>query len=207
VNFSARSLLIGSDDSGSMVFEENGERIDDLKMIVSRAISAALLFDDDGISIRFMKWFPGKPSPNGVDTRNFKLDNITSEEELKKIIECVNFSGLTPLGSALQERILQPMVLGPISRRTLKKPILILAITDGKPAGETLGTRALHDGIKNTAATLSRSQYGVGAVSYQIAQVGNDKPATEWLRALDNDPEVGHLVDVTSSQFPSHIVL
>lgn len=40
------------DDSGSMQFEENGERIDDLKLILSRVVQAATLFDDDGISIR-----------------------------------------------------------------------------------------------------------------------------------------------------------
>lgn len=35
-----------------MQFEENGERIDDLKLILSRVVQAATLFDDDGISIR-----------------------------------------------------------------------------------------------------------------------------------------------------------
>ena len=45
----ARSLL-----SGSMQFEEGGERINDLKLILSRSAETTSLFDDDGISVRFM---------------------------------------------------------------------------------------------------------------------------------------------------------
>lgn len=187
------------------MFEENGERIDDLKMIVSRAVNAAILFDDDGISLRFMKWGPGSTSPKGVDTRNFQLDNIRSEEDLSRIIENVHFTGVTPLGSSLQDRILRPMVLDRISRNALEKPVLVLTITDGKPTGEKYGERTLQNTIQNTAATLGRSKYGVGAVSYQIAQVGNDRAATEWLASLDNDPDIGQLVDVTSSKFFSNL--
>lgn len=44
----------GADDSGSMVFEERGERIDDLKLILGRVAEVATLFDDDGILVRFM---------------------------------------------------------------------------------------------------------------------------------------------------------
>lgn len=43
-----------TDDSGSMVFEERGERIDDLKLILSKVSEVATLFDDDGILVRFM---------------------------------------------------------------------------------------------------------------------------------------------------------
>lgn len=37
------------DDSGSLAFEEGGERIEDLKLIVNRVAFAASLFDDDGM--------------------------------------------------------------------------------------------------------------------------------------------------------------
>lgn len=37
-----------------MVFEERGERIDDLKLILGRVAEVATLFDDDGILVRFM---------------------------------------------------------------------------------------------------------------------------------------------------------
>jgi hypothetical protein len=37
-----------------MAFEENGERIEDLKLILSKVAFAASLFDQDGIEVRFM---------------------------------------------------------------------------------------------------------------------------------------------------------
>ena len=46
--------IIYCDDSGSMAFEEGGERIQDLKLMVGRVADVATLFDSDGILIRFM---------------------------------------------------------------------------------------------------------------------------------------------------------
>lgn len=40
------------DDSGSMAFEEGGERIDDMKAVLGRTADAATLFDTDGIVVR-----------------------------------------------------------------------------------------------------------------------------------------------------------
>ena len=40
--------------AGSMQFEEGGERINDLKLILSRSAETTSMFDDDGISVRFM---------------------------------------------------------------------------------------------------------------------------------------------------------
>ena len=41
-------IVIFADDSGSMVFEEGGERINDLKLIMGRVAEVATLFDEDG---------------------------------------------------------------------------------------------------------------------------------------------------------------
>lgn len=41
-------IVIFADDSGSMIFEEGGERINDLKLILGRVAEVATLFDDDG---------------------------------------------------------------------------------------------------------------------------------------------------------------
>ena len=43
-----------ADDSGSMAFEEGGERIDDMKAVLGRTADAATLFDTDGIVVRFV---------------------------------------------------------------------------------------------------------------------------------------------------------
>ncbi len=41
-------IVIFADDSGSMIFEEGGERINDLKVIMGRVAEVATLFDEDG---------------------------------------------------------------------------------------------------------------------------------------------------------------
>merc|ERR1711939_252523 len=54
VKLALYDVILYIDDSGSMQFEENGERIDDLKLILSRVAYATSLFDEDGIQVRFM---------------------------------------------------------------------------------------------------------------------------------------------------------
>ena len=56
-------IIIYADDSGSMAFEENGERINDLKLMVGRVADVATMFDDDGILVRFMN---GTTEGNGI---------------------------------------------------------------------------------------------------------------------------------------------
>ena len=41
-------------------------------------------------------------------------------------------TGLTPLGTALDQKVLQPLLLGPARQRQLQKPLLVIAITDGE---------------------------------------------------------------------------
>jgi hypothetical protein len=49
--FILTSVGDSSTDSGSMAFEEGGERIDDLKALMGRVAYATSLFDQDGISV------------------------------------------------------------------------------------------------------------------------------------------------------------
>lgn len=56
-------IIIYADDSGSMAFEEGGERINDLKLMVGRVADVATMFDDDGILVRFMN---GTLEGNGI---------------------------------------------------------------------------------------------------------------------------------------------
>lgn len=41
-------IVLLADDSGSMVSEEGGEHVNDLKLILGRVAEVATLFDDDG---------------------------------------------------------------------------------------------------------------------------------------------------------------
>ncbi|KAK9837841.1 hypothetical protein WJX74_006076 [Apatococcus lobatus] len=176
-------VIIYADDSGSMAFEEGGERIADLKLILGRVAEVATLFDDDGISIRFMN------SPvNG--------DNIRDAAAANNVVSQVNFNGLTPLGTNLDAKVIRPMVVGPMQQRSLQKPVLIICITDGEPTGEP--RMAVGQVIKNAKNFGAQTQYGGGAVAFQFAQVGTDTRAQAFLAQLDNDPEIGNLVDATS---------
>lgn len=185
--------LTPSDNSGSMQFDEGGSRIDDLKLILTRVVSVGTLFDDDGISIRFMNDQKAPKPPFGPT----ELDGIRAEQQIEQIFTKVSFSGLTPLGTQLNAKVLEPLVLAKARRNALEKPILIITITDGQPAGEAPGT--LQNVIQSTSVELSRTRYGAGALSVQISQVGKDEKATQFLKSLDSDPQVGNLIDCTSS--------
>ncbi|KAM0785992.1 hypothetical protein ACM66B_006810 [Microbotryomycetes sp. NB124-2] len=177
-------VILYLDDSGSMAFEENGSRIDDLKLIVNKVATAASLFDQDGIQVRFMN-------------SNIEGNNINSEQAVANMFNSVKFSGLTPLGTALNQKILEPLLLGPARQNRLQKPVLVIAVTDGAPGGEDRNTFARV--VVNASRELSRTRYGPDALSIQISQVGNDMQARSFLGELDRDREVGGLIDCTSS--------
>jgi len=176
-------IVILADDSGSMAFEEGGERIDDLKLVLSRVAQCASLFDHDGIQIRFLN---SRVEGNGIN----------SEAAALQLVQQVKFSGLTPLGTQMRNKIIEPLVLGPARQNRLEKPVLIITITDGTPAGENRDE--IINVILRTDQELKRTRYGPDAVSYQFAQVGNDAKATKFLEELDNHPQIGGLIDATS---------
>ncbi|WWC66067.1 uncharacterized protein I303_108689 [Kwoniella dejecticola CBS 10117] len=175
-------VVVLIDDSGSMAFEQNGERIEDLKMILGKIAFACSLFDHDGIQVRFLN-------------SQLQGNNINSDQAALQLVQQVKFSGLTPLGTALDQKILQPLLLGPARSNALQKPLLIIAITDGAPAGES--TDKIVQVITNANHELQRSRYGPDAVSYQLSQVGNDKSAQKFLSSLDDNPTIGSLIDQT----------
>lgn len=189
------NLLRALDNSGSMAFDGNGERIKDLRVILSRAVHSAMLFDEDGISIRFINdW-------EGMNPRGF--DNIRSEHDLDELMKDVKFRGITPLGRQLRTKVVDDLVVGRARSGQLKKPVLIITITDGQPTEKNNET---HDAILYAITELSRMpKYGRGAVSFQFAQVGDDPDATRFLASLDSDPQIGSLVDCTSSEVSPQI--
>lgn len=79
------------------------------------------------------------------------------------------FGGLTPLGTMLDRKILRPFVLGPAKSNALRKPVLVITITDGEPQGES--SDAVRSAIKDAKKTLTATQYGAGAVAFEFAQV------------------------------------
>lgn len=184
VKLALYDVILYIDDSGSMQFEEGGERIDDLKLILSRVAFATALFDDDGIQVRFMN--------NAEEGRG-----IRSQQQVNDMVSRIQFKGLTPMGTNLRGKVLEPLVLSQARHGQLRKPVLVITITDGQPAGEPTG--AVFDAIRAASQELARSRYGKGALAFQFAQVGNDLKAREFLGKLDEERDFGDIVDCTSS--------
>jgi hypothetical protein len=76
VRLALYDVIIYVDDSGSMSFEENGERIKDLQLILQRSVFAATLFDEDGIEMRFMN----------EDIPLQEISGIRSEQQVEQIL-------------------------------------------------------------------------------------------------------------------------
>lgn len=181
-----------------MQFEEEGSRIKDLRLILERVSFAATLFDADGIQMRFMNTDlstmrdqQGRPVQDGVAT----------ESQIEQIMRGVQFKGLTPMGTSLRKKVIDEIVLNKAQQGQLRKPVLVIAITDGQPAGEP--QNAVFDTIRYAFDTLQQRypQYGRGGVAFEFAQVGNDEAAKKFLGKLDEDPQIGPMVDCTSSMF------
>lgn len=113
-----------------MSFEEGGSRIDDLKLIMGRVSQIASIFDQDGISVRFM---------NSRESG----DGLRSESDAQNLINRIRFTGLTPFGTQLKQKVIEPMILQPARSGQLRKPVLIISVTDGQPAGEDVSVISL----------------------------------------------------------------
>ncbi|KAL2912245.1 hypothetical protein HK105_208236 [Polyrhizophydium stewartii] len=172
------------DDSGSMVFEENGSRLDDLKFILAKTATVSAFFDEDGIQVRFM---------NG----DLIGEGLRTEAQVESLVARARFAGMTPLGTQFKAKVVDPLVLGPAITGRLNKPVLAVIVTDGEPTREA--PDALQAAIVETHNTLLKTQYGPGALSIQIAQVGTDEFAQRFLSRIDQDPSVGGMVDCTSN--------
>ncbi|KAJ5772950.1 Transcription factor RfeF [Penicillium paradoxum] len=177
-------VILYVDDSGSIEFEEKGLRKDQLRQILGIVATAASTFDQDGISVRFMN-----SSEQG--------DGIRDAEDVERLVSRVRFSGLTPLGTSLRSKVVEPMIVQPARANRLEKPVLVITITDGQPAGESHGT--VGDVIRYAVEETTRTRYGPGAVAFQFSQVGTDSRARDFLSSLDEDPHIGHLIDCTSN--------
>ncbi|KAF2225746.1 hypothetical protein BDZ85DRAFT_186708, partial [Elsinoe ampelina] len=187
VKLALYDIVLFIDDSGSMQFEEKGERIKDLQVILERVAFAATLFDDDGIEIRFMNQDP----PANMTS------NVKTQEQVNQLMNGHRFSGLTPMGTNLRKKVIDDVFLRNLRSGRMRKPLLVIVITDGQPAGEP--QTAVFDTVRDAVNEAGRSPLGTGAIAFQFAQVGNDQTAREFLGKLDADPAVGPMVDCTSN--------
>jgi hypothetical protein len=181
-----------------MQFEENGSRIQDLKLILERVSFAATLFDQDGISVRFMNTDLAHLRDNNGRPLQ---DGVCNETQVDTLMKSVQFKGLTPMGTSLRKKVIDEIVLSKAQSGQLRKPVLVITVTDGQPAGES--QNAVFDTIRYAFDQLQRyPQYGRGALAFEFAQVGNDEAARNFLGKLDSDPNIGPMIDCTSSRSP-----
>ena len=99
---------------------------------------------------------------------NLQGDNIRDSAAAANLVARCQFSGMTPLGTQMQERILKPLVEAPIANRSMQKPVLVITITDGEPTSEP--ESKIVKVIKSIKQFAARSQYGSGAVAFEFAQ-------------------------------------
>lgn len=180
IDLSALALydtIIYADDSGSME-SYDGERIDDLKLIMSKVAEVGTLFDDDGIEVRFIN-------------SDRQGNNIKSGADAERLLQNLEYRYDTKLGTQMEQKILIPMAY----KRQLQKPLLIITITDGEPS-ENPKNKVVQV-IQECRRRLA-GQYGPKAVAFQFAQVGKDEEARQFLEHLDKDPQVGNSIDCTS---------
>ena len=110
---------------------------------------------------------------------NLQGDNIRDSLAAANLVARCQFSGMTPRGTQMYARILKPMVEGPIAKRSMQKPVLIITITDGEPTSEP--ESKIVKVIKSIKAFAAKSQYGPGAVAFEFAQVSTSPTKTACL--------------------------
>ncbi|KAF8246390.1 hypothetical protein K440DRAFT_366894 [Wilcoxina mikolae CBS 423.85] len=171
VKLSLYDIVFLMDDSGSI---EHSKLQGELKSLLKSTAYASSLFDQDGFSVRFMN-------------SDLEADNIRNGAQAEDLVDRVQFWGATPLVGSL-EKLLRRQV-GPADQvTTVKKPVLVIIITDGMPT----------DSPGQEFQKLITA-YKSKPVSFQIAQVGIDQGAQDFLASLDSDPIVGGLIDCTSN--------
>lgn len=99
--------------------KNGGQRIKALKVFLTRITEITTHFDTDGITIRWINYDKGH-------------DHVKDVSQIDDIVENNPFRGWTKIGTELHNKILEPLVLQPARGGTLKKPVLVLIITDGE---------------------------------------------------------------------------
>ncbi|PUU84015.1 hypothetical protein B9Z19DRAFT_961917 [Tuber borchii] len=172
-------MAILIDDSESMSYEEDGARIEILKGVLNiiNSIYKHAAKPDTGIrAIRFINNYDDKDYFHG---------------EPSQIIDNHYFGGTTKIGTELHKKILKPLVLGDTP---MKKPLLIMVITDGAIEGEKKGL--LEKVIINCVNKLDNErENGAHSVAFQFSCIGNDKGARKVLEELDDHKVVGDYVN------------
>ncbi|KAG0131823.1 hypothetical protein HOY82DRAFT_559214 [Tuber indicum] len=172
-------MAILIDDSESMSSEENGQRVEILKDVLKTINNIYQHASEPGVGIRAIRFM------NNYDDQDNFLGNPY------ELVRGHYFGGATRIGTELHKRILKPLVLG---ETPMKKPLLVMVITDGAVEGERKGL--LEKVIINCVNKLNDARdQGADSVAFQFSCIGNDEGARRVLEGLDVHEKVGTYVD------------
>ena len=59
-------------------------------------------------------------------------NGVKSAQEAAALVQQVRWSGTTPLGTNLERKVLQPLVVQQARSGSMSKPVLVVCITDGE---------------------------------------------------------------------------
>ncbi len=134
VSLSHCKLNLGKDNSKSMLQEKRREA---LTATIQRVAEIATLLSPDGISVRFLHEDPDNP--------NEQSDNLKTMIQIKYRVGGIVWIGGTPLGSVLNNKVVEPMILQKARTDQLKKPVIVVVITDGQVRVTTPFSTKLYD--------------------------------------------------------------
>jgi hypothetical protein len=103
-----------------MQFEDRFLALEDT---LERVATFATILSPDGISIRIL---------NYSEDEQGLWDNLKTAGDVNRRMKELNYDGGTPLGTRLSSKILEPMILSKAKHGLLKKPVIIVIITDGE---------------------------------------------------------------------------
>jgi hypothetical protein len=163
-------------------------RWEHVQYLVKLGAQVVTMFDDDGISVRFLN-------------NRHQANNVITANDVNGVFEIVRApGGGTPIGRSITSSF-DDYVRTKMMSKTLPKPVLFLIYTDGV-SGDSITTA-----IRNVRSLTTSTEYGSKAVLFSLFQVGSDRSATEALKNLDEDEDkpphsengAGDITDCTSS--------
>jgi hypothetical protein len=87
-----------------------------------RVAYLATLLQPKGLSLRFINHDEGDQG---------EFDNLTNAHVIASKISSLSFTGGTRLGSALDDKIIQPLITSKIASGRFERPVFVVIITDG----------------------------------------------------------------------------
>ena len=163
------------DDSDSMA----GARWTTAKQVMARIASIAVMYDKNGVDVRFFNAYP-------EDEERLNLD---SAEKVMSLFENLYPEGSTPTADTLEIELNEYVHEYKANRRI--KGLNLIVITDGAPSPR----QDVEGVIVKYARILALQDAPPLQVGIQFVQIGDDKGAKDLLDRLDNDLQEKHELD------------